>query len=150
MHDPSSVTEGSPSTHESHAAAPVPAVPFSASTGQLATALLAPVVRADEAREYVAWTTQFEHLSLAAHDHLSEKDRTMYTAHAAIGAPGSRHHGGGGDGWRGLTADVSERDRTTFQAFVSGAKPRGATGADVGVSSAAVKMYREMVEGGAA
>jgi len=151
MHDPTSAADGSPSAHEPHAAsAPVPAAPFSASTGQLASALLKPVVRADEAREYVAWTTQFQHLSLAAHDHLSEKDRAMYTAHAAVAVP----RAGCAEPRRSLAADgladVSERDRATFQAFVSGARPRGATGGEVGVSGAAVKMYRDMVEGGGA
>ncbi|GAA5926528.1 hypothetical protein JCM3775_001042 [Rhodotorula graminis] len=154
MHDPSSTVDGSPSAQEPHpASAPVPAAPFSASTGQLASALLSPVVRTDEAREYVAWTTQFQHLSLAAHDHLSEKDRTMYTAHAAVAAPrpGAEPRRSGTTVFEadGL-ADVSERDRATFQAFVSGAKPRGATGGEVGVSSAAVKMYRDMVEGAGA
>ncbi|BGP36735.1 phosphatidylinositol-3,5-bisphosphate 5-phosphatase [Rhodotorula kratochvilovae] len=134
LHDPSHAASGSPSTSDGQAPPALPAAPFSASTGQLAHALLAPVVRADEAREYDAWVGQFRHLSLAAQDHLGEKDRALYVAHAGAGAP----------------AEVSERDRGAFAAFVGGARPRGAMGGEAGVSAAAVKMYREMVEGVAA
>ncbi|GAA6001890.1 hypothetical protein JCM10207_002366 [Rhodosporidiobolus poonsookiae] len=88
------------------AAPSLPAAPFSASTAQVATALLAPVVRADEAREYDAWTSQFRHLSLAAQDHLSEKDRALYGQHAAVSV-----------------ADVSEKDRVVFSATVAAGTP---------------------------
>ncbi|GAA6047122.1 hypothetical protein JCM3770_006907 [Rhodotorula araucariae] len=139
LNDASGAVDGSPSNLDAQAAPAVPGAPFSASTGQLAHALLAPVVRADEAREYDAWVGQFRHLSLAAQDHLGEKDRALYAAHARSGA-------GLAAGASALVADVSDRDRSAFAAFVGVAR----AGAEVSVGAAAVKMYREMVEGGGA
>ncbi|GJN91628.1 hypothetical protein Rhopal_004651-T1 [Rhodotorula paludigena] len=139
--DPSSHaadTTGSTDADTGAAATTIPSAPFSLATGQLAAAHLQPSVRADEAREYEAWTTQFRHLSLASLEHLSEKDRAMYIAHAATAAARTR-------------ADaVSERDKAVYAAFERAGRPRGAGGGclgDAGVSSAAVKMYREMIEG---
>ncbi|GAA5994963.1 phosphatidylinositol-3,5-bisphosphate 5-phosphatase [Rhodotorula paludigena] len=139
--DPSSHaadTSGSTDADTGAAASTTPSAPFSLATGQLAAAHLQPSVRADEAREYEAWTTQFRHLSLASLEHLSEKDRAMYIAHAATAAARTR-------------ADaVSERDKAVYAAFERAGRPRGAGGGglgDAGVSSAAVKMYREMIEG---
>ncbi|GAA6032708.1 hypothetical protein JCM8097_000752 [Rhodosporidiobolus ruineniae] len=93
---------------------PLPSAPFSAPTAQLATSLLNPVVRADEAREYDAWTAQFRHLSLAAQDHLPEKDRGLYAAHAAVSV-----------------GEVSERDRAVFAQSVAAASGMGG-GREVG------------------
>ncbi|BGP21712.1 polyphosphoinositide phosphatase [Rhodotorula toruloides] len=103
--------------------ATLPTAPFAASTGQLAVALLKPVTRPDEAKEYDAWLSQFRHLSLAAQDHLSEKDRTMYQAH--VGAVAGQR--GTGGGVVGRPHDVSEKDRAIFAAFAAAGQPRGAT-----------------------
>ncbi|BGP63852.1 phosphatidylinositol-3,5-bisphosphate 5-phosphatase [Rhodotorula toruloides] len=101
----------------------LPTAPFAASTGQLAAALLKPVTRPDEAKEYDAWLSQFRHLSLAAQDHLSEKDRTMYEAH--VGAVAGRR--GTGGGVVGRPHDVSEKDRAIFAAFAASGQARGAS-----------------------
>lgn len=108
-------------SQKSTQATTLPTAPFAASTGQLAAALLKPVTRPDEAKEYDAWLSQFRHLSLAAQDHLSEKDRTMYEAHVGAIA-GPRGTGGGIVG-----REVSEKDRAIFTAFAAAGQPRGAS-----------------------
>jgi hypothetical protein len=105
---------------------------MTAPTAQLATALLKPVVRPDEAREYEAWTSQFRHLSLAGQDLLSEKDRHLYAQHAStIVTPNP----------------LSEKDAALFASTVLLSQPPKGFKVDSGVTAQSSKAYREMVEG---
>ncbi|GAA5832166.1 hypothetical protein JCM11251_004264 [Rhodosporidiobolus azoricus] len=117
------------STHPTPA--PLPTAPFSAPTSQLAAAHLSPVLRATEVKEYDAWTTQFRHLYLApTTDHLSEKDRSLYSQHAGVSL-----------------SELNERDRQLYIATAVAGRPAKGYKADGGVAPGAVKVYREMVEG---
>ncbi|BGP12753.1 hypothetical protein JCM10213_008892 [Rhodosporidiobolus nylandii] len=118
------------SVSASPAPAPMPTAPFAASTAQLAPALLSPVVRMDEQREYSAWTSQFDALTLGVSEHVSEKDRSLYAAHAA-----------------GALVEVSEKDKQAFVAMAAAGQPVRTLKQEGGVASGAVRVYREMCEG---
>lgn len=111
-----------------------PSAPFALTTEALATSLLQPKTRAEEAQEYDAWLSQFAHLSLSGHDHLSEKDRVAYETYVRRRAEG----------------DVSTRDRSVFDNFLAPADVvRTLLGSahDVSIPPATLKMYREAVHG---
>ncbi|KWU45342.1 hypothetical protein RHOSPDRAFT_28774 [Rhodotorula sp. JG-1b] len=125
-----------PESDDEASPAPVPpaAQPFTLSTGTLASALLRPVVRPDEAREYDAWVTQFSHLSLSSHDYLSDKDRVMYEAYVRR---------------RPASNEASAKDRGIYEGFIAAGELRALLGSvnDIAVPSTSLKMYREAVQG---
>ncbi|GAA5887566.1 hypothetical protein JCM6882_001451 [Rhodosporidiobolus microsporus] len=132
-HHPGAVDDSAASITSSSQPPPLPvsSAPFSAPTAQLATAHLAPLVRADEAKEYDAWISQFRHLSLApTTDHLSEKDRTLYSQHAGV-----------------ALSELNERDKTLFVATAVAGRPAKGYKPEAGVAPGTLKVYREMVEG---
>ncbi|GAA5866136.1 hypothetical protein JCM3774_004094 [Rhodotorula dairenensis] len=109
--------------------------PFSTATGALASALLRPVVRADEAREYDAWLSQFSHsISPAGHDYLSDKDRVMYETYVRR-LPAS--------------AEPSTKDRTAYEGFVATGEQGALVGSvnDIAIPPASAKLYREVIQG---
>ncbi|GAA5980284.1 hypothetical protein JCM10908_001598 [Rhodotorula pacifica] len=115
-------------------APPAAAAPFTMSTGTLASALLRPVVRPDEAREYDAWLSQFSHLSLSGHDYLSDKDRVMYETYVRR---------------RPASTEASAKDRGVYEAFIAAGELRALLGSinDIAVPPGSLKMYRELVQG---
>lgn len=126
--DPDSAAESSTAVPQ------VSTAPFSASTGTLASALLRPIIRADEAREYDAWLSQFSHISPTGHDYLSDKDRVVYETYV-----------------RRLPASVepSTKDRSVYESFVATGEAGALVGSvnDIAIPPASTKMYRELVQG---